>query len=179
MKFRAYCIVVIGDTLGVVNEVKKISESEPSYVDGKGLFLATFISAFSPSEIKENFTISKRNFMVFELDPKTSGFNFVNETYHDGLFGFLKTFNQQELDNMSVLFNDINMTSETTTNNSEWKAPTTKTRGVVKIKSKRITEKEIARLTDKERQQMINDLIDNGVENLSVEDKKILELLAK
>jgi len=179
MKFRAYCIVVIGDTLGVIDEVKKICESEPSHIDGKGLYIATFISAFSPSEIKETFTINKRNFLVFELDSKTSGVNLMNPDFHEGLFGFLKRFNREELDNMSVLFNDINMTSETSTNKSDWKAPVSTVRKTIKPKPKKITEEEIIKMSSKQKQLMLDEMIDNGLENLSEEDKKILELLAK
>ena len=180
MKFRAYCVVIIGDTMGIINEIKKISETEPSHIDGKGLYIATFVSALSPNEIKHTLIADNRNFLLFELDEQTSGFNIMKEDIHEGLFGFLKSFNRSKLDSMSdMLLNDIKMTSETATNRTEWKAPTSKKRHEVKPKVKKITEVEIGQMTKKEKEKMLNEIIDNGLENLTENDRKLLELLAK
>lgn len=180
MKFRAYCIVVIGDTMGVMNEIVKISETQPSAIDGKGLFIATFISASSPNELTEFFKEDKRNFLLFELNNDTCGVNLMKEEMHQGLFGFLKTFRQENLDEMTErLMNDIKLTSDTPTNKAGWKAPASKTRGAVKQKPKEITEKDIMEMTKTQKEKMLNEMIDNGLEKLTEKQKKLLELLVK
>ena len=42
MKFRNYCIVVMGETEGVIPEITKISETIPSVLDGGGVVISTF-----------------------------------------------------------------------------------------------------------------------------------------
>lgn len=177
MKFRAYCIIVIGDTMGVINEIVKISETQPSALDGKGLYIATFISASSPSELTEFFKLDKRNFMIFELNNETSGVNIMKEETHQGLFGFLKTFKQDDINEMTDrLMNDIKLTSDTRDFKSSIKIK--KITDVKPIKTK-ITEKEIGEMTKTQKEKILNEMIDNGLEKLSENDKKILELLAK
>ena len=68
MKFRNYCVVVMGDTLGVVQEIEKISDSKPNILDAKGIIIATFTSFVEPSEISEWFTVNNRSFLVFDLN---------------------------------------------------------------------------------------------------------------
>jgi hypothetical protein len=124
MKFKPFCILVIGDTMGVMDEIRKISETEPSHIDGKGLYIATFVSALPIEVITDTFTVDRRNFMLFELNRQTAGFNLVKPEMHEGLFGFLAIFKKKELDDMTDrLLHDIKLTSETSTNKSEWKAP--------------------------------------------------------
>jgi hypothetical protein len=181
MKFRAYCIVVIGDTMGIMNEIVKISETQPSAIDGKGLYIATFISASSPSELTEFFKLDKRNFMLFELNNETSGVNIMKEETHQGLFGFLKTFKQENIDEMTDrLMNDIRLTSDTRDFKSSIKSKKISNTKVVKPK---ITEKEINAMTKEQKEnlfnEMFNEMMDKGVEEMSENDKKILELLAK
>ena len=181
MKFRAYCIMVIGDTMGIMNEIVKISETQPSAIDGKGLYIATFNSASSPSELTEFFKLDKRNFMLFELNNETSGVNILKEETHQGLFGFLKTFKQENIDEMTErLMNDIKLTSDTRDFKSSIKSKKISEAKVVKPK---ITEKEINAMTKEQKElrfnEMFNEMMDKGVGEMSETDKKILELLAK
>lgn len=97
MKFRNYCIVVMGDTLGVQAEIQKISETTPNILDAKGILIATFSSLAEPNELKEWFKENKRSFLVFDLDEESSGYHIVKKNIHDGLFGFLKNVNTDEL----------------------------------------------------------------------------------
>jgi len=173
--------MVIGDTMGIMNEIVKISETQPSAIDGKGLYIATFISASSPSELTEFFKLDKRNFMLFELNNETSGVNIMKEETHQGLFGFLKTFKQENIDEMTErLMNDIKLTSDTRDFKSSIKSKKISEAKVVKPK---ITEKEINAMTKEQKElrfnEMFNEMMDKGVGEMSETDKKILELLAK
>lgn len=177
MKFRAYCILLVGNTKDILNEIRKISEDEPRIINGKGLYIATFISASSPSELTEFFTIDNRNFFLFELDNKTSGYNIIDKHLNDGLFGFLAAFKKDVNDMNEKLMEDIRLSSETTSNKFEWKSTSTAVRG--KVKEKKITEEDIGKMSKKEREKLFNEMIDNGINNLTENDKKILYFLTK
>lgn len=97
MKFRNYCIVVMGDTLGVQAEIQKISETTPNVLDAKGILISTFSSLVELNELKEWFKENKRSFLIFDLDEESSGFNIIKKNVEDGLFGFLKNTNTNEL----------------------------------------------------------------------------------
>ena len=161
MTFRNYCIVVIGQTNGVEAEITKISETKPNLFDAKGLFIATFSSLMEPVEVTEWFTECNRNFMVFDLNEQNSGFNITNKSIHNGLFGFIKNVNIDEI-------NKSFMDTIEDTNHEELDSITNK-----------LDPKKIEKMDNEERQNLLNDLIDFGIENLSDEDKKLLPLLAK
>jgi excinuclease UvrABC helicase subunit UvrB len=97
MKFRNYCIVVMGDTLGVQAEIQKISETTPNVLDAKGILISTFSSLVELNELKEWFKENKRSFLIFDLDEESSGFHIMKKNIEDGLFGFLKNTNTNEL----------------------------------------------------------------------------------
>ena len=156
-----YCIVVIGQTNGVEAEITKISESKPNFFDAKGLFIATFSSFMEPVELTEWFTECNRNFMVFDLNEENAGFNITNKAIHNGLFGFIKNVN---IDEINKSFMETVMDS----NHEELDSITNK-----------LDPKKIESMGTNERQHLLNDLIEFGLEKLSEEDKKLLPLLAK
>lgn len=163
MKFRNYCIVVIGNTTGVEAEISKISETKPNFFDAKGLFIATFSSFIEPNELTEWFTECGRNFMVFDLDEKNSGFNITNKTIHNGLFGFINNINVEEVTNAFIeTIPDYEYDKSKNDNNTN-----------------RLDAEKIEKMGVSEREKLLNKLIDFGLENLSENDKKLLPLLAK
>lgn len=171
MKFRTYCMVIMGDTTGIQKILKKISEIEPNILDAKGIIIATFISALNVKEITDIFKDDERNFLLFDLNDEYSGFNILKKEINDGLFGFLKTFNSSTLENKTIeLLKEINLTSKVDSINSSYKS---------KVKKNKITESDIAKMSKSEREGFLNEMIDNGIENLTEYDKKIIELLAK
>ena len=161
MNFRNYCIVVIGQTKGVEAEITKISEGKPNFFDAKGLFIATFSSFLEPVELTEWFTECNRNFMVFDLNEENSGFNITNRAIHNGLFGFVKNVDIEEM-------NKSFMETITDANHEEMDSIINK-----------LDPKKIENMGSSERQNLLNDLIEFGLEKLSEEDKKLLPLLAK
>lgn len=167
MKFRNYCMVVVGDTKAVYPEIDKVSEGKPNFLDGKGMIIATFTSFMDPSELTDYFTSNNRNFLLFDLNKENSGFFITKKDIHEGLFGFLRDMDEEELNNKSVDFLNV-LKTDTTTANTE----TIVTKCLV-------TEKEIEVMTKSEKQVLFNKIIDAGVENLTEHDKKILDLLVK
>ncbi len=173
MKFKNYCIVIIGNTDGVYSEIESISENKPNVVDGKGLLIATFTSVNTVKELDEQFKFFNRNFLLFELNPNSSGFNITKENIHEGLFGFLRDFTDDKLrDRTEALIREINSTAETKDKQISFKTKKTPVE-----KEKKITDKDLAEMSKKQKEELFDKLFSN-IENLSDYDKEILQKLA-
>jgi hypothetical protein len=168
MKFRNYCMVVIGNTKAVYPEIDKVSEGKPNYLDGKGMIIATFTSFMDPTELTDYFIENERNFLLFDLNTDNSGYYITKKDLHEGLFGFLRDMDEEVLKNKYEEFLTILKTESTTAS--------TKTTTTTKCE---VTEKEIELMTKTEKLNLFNKIIDSGVENLTEYDKKILDLLVK
>lgn len=169
MKFRNYCLVVIGDTKAVYPEVDKVSEGKPNFLDGKGMIISTFTSFMEPTELTDYFTYNNRNFLLFDLNKENSGFFITKKEIHESLFGFLNDMNEEVLQNKSedflnVLKGDRVVSSGKTESNT--------------IKCS-ISIEQIEKMTKTEKDELLNKFIESGLENLTEEDKKILDLLVK
>lgn len=174
MEFRNYCLVIMGDTKNVFSEIEKVSETQPNILDAKGILIATFSSALKPNELTDWFRLNKRNFLIFDLNPNTSGFNILKKEIQIGLFGFI-TANASELNLRAYdLSKAIEMTSDTKNTKANIKGKST---------SKTITEKlsdsDIKKMSVSQRETMLNKIMDKGVKNLSEDEKKLLQRLAK
>lgn len=170
MRFRNYCIVVMGDTKNVLPEIVKISETKPNILDSKGILIATFSSIATPREISDYFKLNGRNFLVFDLNEENSGAFISKKEINDGLFGFLKEFSDEVLKQKTEeLMTTIDLEMTSTTVNS-------KTR---KLRTEfQVSIEEIESMSPKEKNDLMNKLIDKGIENLSDYDKKILSKLS-
>jgi hypothetical protein len=158
MKFKNYCVVFIGRTEGVIPEIEKISESKPNMLNGKGMFITTFTSFVSIKEISVWFKDNKRSFFVFELNKETADAFIDKESLQEDLFGFLKEMDEVALQDKTDELLDA----------------------VEEPKSDDIiTETDILDLTQDEKDELLNKFLDNGLENLTDNDKKIIGLLSK
>lgn len=164
-------MVVMGETEGVLPEIIKIAETKPNVLDAKGIVIATFSSVAEPRELTDYFKLNGRNFLIFDLNAETSGFNISKQEINDGLFGFLSTMNEENLkDRTDSLIKEI---SSTTVNNRSRKVNVKK-----EPKQPQISMEDIDNMTPKDKNDLMNKLIDKGIENLSDYDKKILDKLA-
>lgn len=168
MKFRNYCIVVMGETKGALDEITKISETKPNVLDAKGILIATFSSIAEPSELTEWFIENNRSFLIFDLDKKSSGFNITKKEIHEGLFGFLKDINVDEMGKNFIKTIDVD---------GVYVEP--KSRPIQDSLKNKLDPKKIEEMGPSEKQELLNQLIDSGLENLTEQDKKLLPLLAK
>jgi hypothetical protein len=168
MKFKNYCVVIMGDTQDAVGEIEKISESKPNILDCKGILISTFTSFVDVKEITAWFTFNNRNFLVFELDDDTSGYFITRKDIHKGLFGFL------DKEDDSLDWKTMELLRNMYTNKDDLPV-----KGKGKETKKTINESDIEKMSKAEKQELLDKLIENGVENLSDHDKKILPLLAK
>lgn len=142
------------NTKGILHELEEVTLDTPSFINAKGIFLSTFTTNKTIGELKKFFKFKKRNFLMFEIDEATSAYHFLNEKLENGLFMFaeIEKDNDDVWDGINVLGNK-DMDSE-------------------------ITEKSILKMTKEEKEEKLNELIDKGVENLTDEEKNILNLLA-
>jgi hypothetical protein len=162
----------MGDTLGSQEEIMKVSEIKPNVLDAKGILIATFSSIIEPSELTEWFTSRNRSFLLFDLNETSSGFNITKKEIHEGLFGFLKNLNVDQLN--EDFLRSIQLSSETKVTKAENK----KTQK--EAKNKNLLDKaKIEKMSNHEKDELLNQLIDNGLEKLSEHDKTLLYLLAK
>lgn len=160
MKFKNYCVLLMGRTEGSALEIEKISDSKPNILNAKGLVIATFTSFVSVQEISAWFKMNKRSFFVFELNDETSDCFIDKVAIQEGLFGFLKNVDKDKLEEKTSEF-----------------------LGAVGVEvpsvENELTESDIMALTQDEKDDLLNKFIDNGCENLTEEDKKIINLLSK
>ncbi len=160
MKFKNYCVLLMGRTEGSALEIEKISDSKPNILNAKGLVIATFTSFVSVQEISAWFKMNKRSFFVFELNDETSDCFIDKVAIQEGLFGFLKNVDKDKLEEKTTEF-----------------------LGAVGVEVPKVenelTESDIMSLTQEEKDDLLNKFIDNGCENLTEKDKKIINLLSK
>ena len=175
MKFRNYCMIVLGKTDGCILEISKVAESEPKKLPAKGICIATFVSAFSPGELEAYFKGFGRNFFLFEVDPATSGYNINNKAVQDNLFGN-KEETKLELEEMSNrIIDEIKSTTGS-------KPISGSSKGIIiesESRPTRVNKEDYEELNPTEKQKLINDILDKGYDKLSDSDKEILEILGK
>lgn len=177
-----------------INEINQICESIPNILDGKGIIIATFTSAIEPNELNDWFKLNNRNFLYFDLDSETSGFNIVKKEIHNALFGFLRTMDYESLKQKQENFlKEIKLSAHTNGDVDNAKKTQAKTIDVdvalnlledIKIsKIRKLSEIDINNMNNVTRIETSNELIDFGVrvgfDKLTDTDKKILQLLSK
>lgn len=168
MKFRNYCVVIMGDTKNYAFDIKKISETEPNVLDAVGIVIATFTSSLEPQEVTDWFILRNLSFLVFDLDEKNSGFNITKEIVHNKLFGFLNKPNNLDEESRKFL-RAVQMTSDTKNNKIVIKED----------KRKKLSKEDIKKMSQVEKEKLQDQIIDKGVENISEDDKLILGFLWK
>jgi hypothetical protein len=161
----------MGDTTNCLETLNQLSEMPPRILNAKGILISTFTSVLNVNEITAFYKMENKNFLVFELDDKNSGYNITKKNISDGLFSFLDDVKSGE-DLVKKVFMDSNRAKSSKIS--------TKNLDVDTVKDEyEISEVDIEKMVPSEKQEMINKLIDNGVENLTEKDKKLLQLLSK
>lgn len=172
MKIRNYCLVIIGATDGVEQNLATFCEVGPHTIKGGGLLVATFSTALEAAEISNLFINLGSSFFLLDLNSNNNGFNIAKPDIHEGLFGFLKTVKLE--DQTDELIRQINMSSDTKTpRNFVRETPTNKN------KRKPLTEEDVNKLSKYEKDELWNKIVDNGVEKMTEYDKILLQILSK
>lgn len=163
MKFRNYCLVVFGPKNGIMSEVISVSEIEPNVLDAKGITVLTFTSNIEPKELNDYFRMNGRNFLIFDLSPEHSGFNFQKKDIMNGLFGYLKQMTPEVLKEKSDM-----LMKEFTEAEVE----------PVATNQKSVSIKQLNKMSSEEKNELLNSLIEKGInKTLTENDEKILKIL--
>lgn len=160
MEFKNYCIVVLGDVKGTKEEIGKISETEVKFIATDTLVMATFSSVATLSELKEYFKSFNRNFFMFELTKGTYGVNLNDEQVYNHLFGEYQKNGDVLADKLTTkLFQTINQQISGNTKN--------------------YNVGDIDEMTNFQRDELLDKLLDKGIDNWDNNDKKIIKRLRK
>jgi len=184
MKFTNYCVIVLGKIEGVKDEIKGIAESKVNFLETKGLVIATFSSIVTASELNDYFMLNNRNFILFEMNPGTYGAFIQDPKINNQLFEEIKKNNPDVLADMgNRLLNEIIDTSKNKktvahTGQSTTDAIIIKDESKINIKEVSI-EEYVKSLSKNEKIDLINTLMDKGLENLTEKDKEYLDYLSK
>jgi hypothetical protein len=84
---RKFCIIGLGNTEELKEDLTVISESSVNFVSGEGLIIATFESAFTLPEIEELLNMSNRSYIIFEMTMGFYSANIENKEFQNALFG--------------------------------------------------------------------------------------------
>jgi len=177
MELTCYCIVIIGNNDNVLREIKSVSEMGPNSINHTGLLIATFTSFFTANELDSLFRSFDRNFLIFNLNSDDSRFNITQEHINKALFGFLKDGLVSEVgERTEELLKAIKMSSDTTdfTHMIENASVVDITKPTIEFSIS-----DLEKLSSKDKELMLNNILDKGIENLSEKDKIIMGLLSK
>lgn len=179
MKFKNYCIIVLGNVDNVKEEISQISETAVRYSDAKGIVIATFSTVATAIELREFFTLNKRSFLLFEMGEDNYGVNITNSAIHEHLFGEIEQRGVQFLETLSEkLINEIQSTlSNPISSISGGSENEVAISGKVEVNQ--LDSVDFNLLSIGEREEMVNTLLDKGFENLSSDDLKLLKKLSK
>jgi len=84
---RKFCIIGLGNTEELKEDLTVISETSVNFVSGEGLIIATFESAFALPEIEELLNMSNRSYIIFEMTMGFYSANIENKKFQNALFG--------------------------------------------------------------------------------------------
>ena len=187
MKFRNYGIVVMGNMESVKDDIIKIAETAPRYIDAKGVLIATFASVMEPAELKDFFNFNGRSFFLFDLDDQNSGYHMDNEKLHKHLFGYLINQGDQLKEMSERLMTDISATTKETKGVATDNIPDDVKQAMIKSSKERGTSKKkksspkihINDMSKKERENVVNGILDKGFSKLTNSDKSILKKISE
>lgn len=177
MKFKNYCLVILGRVEGVKDEISKISETAVRYVDAKGIVIATFSTVATATELREFFILNNRSFVLFEMGEDNYGVNLVNKGIHNHLFGEIE---RQAPDVLNTLTNKLMSDINGSTNKVPEAIITGSSQnGLSKSRRNTFEGIDVVTLSVDEREEMVNKILDKGYQNLNDDDKNILKKLTK
>ena len=164
-KYKNYCIIVLGRVNGVVDEISEVSEFDVNFLEHTNAVVATFSASINIKEIKAHFDSHNRGYFLFELGINNYAVNVGRKSIYNTLF--------KKFENGGDLTDDIG------TKEFLEKLKGKDLAQILEFTDATIVEDgdeeiDIDSLTNEERKNMINEIIDKGVENFTKEDKELL-----
>jgi len=90
MRFKNYCVVVIGKVDGVRDLISKITETELRCLEQKGVFIGTFSCIMSAKELKDILDRESKTFFVFEVGDESNAYQIGRADIHEQLFAHIE-----------------------------------------------------------------------------------------
>jgi hypothetical protein len=84
---RKFCIIGLGSTEELKEDLTIISETSVNFVSGEGLIIATFETTFNIVEIEELLSMGNRSYIIFEMTAGFFSANIENKEFQNALFG--------------------------------------------------------------------------------------------
>lgn len=86
METKRFMIIILGSSKGIDSDLNQIADGEygVNYVDGNGIFIGTFYSHYTTSEIHELLS-DRPAFLLFDISNGTHAVNLPSK-YYKGLF---------------------------------------------------------------------------------------------
>lgn len=84
---KKFCIIGLGSTEELKEDLTIISETSVNFVSGEGLIIATFETAFTLPEIEELLNMGGRSYIIFEMTIGFYSANIENKEFQNALFG--------------------------------------------------------------------------------------------
>ncbi len=84
---RKFCIIGLGSTEELKEDLTVISETNVNFVSGEGLIIATFETAFVLPEIEELLKMTDRSYIIFEMTAGFFSASIENKEFQEALFG--------------------------------------------------------------------------------------------
>jgi len=86
MENKRFMIIILGSSRGIDSDLNEIADGEygVNYVDGNGIFIATFYSNLNTLEIHE-LLVDRPAFLLFDISKDTHAVNLPTK-YYKGLF---------------------------------------------------------------------------------------------
>lgn len=181
MLLKNYCGVFFNSIEDIAYDIFRICEGKPTKATGDGIVIYTFVCALDTRTLTEYFKVANRNFLLFELNDNTSGFNFTDKQKENKLFDLIKNDKRksdfEDLSNqlMDDLVNTVRIEPTPKDLNLDYLKSLIDDDGL-RRKPKKI---DINHLTKSEINNEIDKLIDKGINNLSNAEKEYLENLSK
>lgn len=164
MEFKNYSLIVFDDISSVSSELTKIVENI-KFVNTDSYCVCTFMSNATTNELKEYITMLNVSFLLFEMEFDTYAVRFQNKKFHKHLFGEVEKNNNRKKKDMQRRVEDA-IKRQFDSNPQEQK-DSRRTKKIV----------DLHEITSTERERLLNSILDKGFENLTEEDKNILEKL--
>lgn len=178
--FRDYYLTMFGDLEeihSVISIIDFISEINFDYRIHENYFMATFSSFLNIKEIEDLVRGFKHDFVLTEMDSKFS-FNFSDKETEDEMFGLLNTDEKYKSEDITnKLIQDILDDKNESNNDSLLKNFSRKSRRV-STRQKRLKSEYYKNLTKKEKEEMVNNILDKGFDNISDYDRRVLSIIS-
>lgn len=103
MNNKRFMIIVLGPTKGIDDDLNNIADGDygVNYVDGNGIFIGTFYSHYTTSEI-HNLLMGRPAFLIFDITDGDKNAVNLPSKYYKGLFPeideILPNLNKDHLD---------------------------------------------------------------------------------